>query len=195
MRRLFFSLAGPVSLAAALVGGSARGAEEPDGRRDPRAPQPPPTLVWMATQFLPSPEWLYAERRVTFGLGWQITPLLYAYGAQPRVSPVRFFVVEPIVRNSGSSEVFVAPEVVPNRGVGADPLGVGVGVRSTFPLWENGDGLACSLAASYVVVQGEHSPRFEAGLSTLFGVFGIHVAYAPSLFGGTTSWMFRVRYF
>jgi hypothetical protein len=168
---------------------------EEGARGEPRGPQPPPTLLWIATQLIPSPMFLVAERRVSAAFAWQITPLLVQYHARPRVSPVRFFVVEPIVRNSGSSELFVAPEVVPGRGDDRNPLGVAIGVRSTFPLWENGDGLAASLAVAYVTVQGDQSARVEAGFDTLFGVFGLHASYAPTLFGGTTALTLRVRYF
>jgi hypothetical protein len=164
------------------------------------APQPPPTPLWLATQLVPSPEIVHARAfdATSFALRWQATPLLVSYGAQPGVPRVRTFVVEPIVRHSGSTELFVAPEWLHDPGDGAHRLGGRVGLRSHFPLIENGDSLSCSVGAAFARYGRHESERgavFEAGLYAAFGTIGLQLAYAPQLFGGTTFVTFSLRYF
>jgi hypothetical protein len=164
------------------------------------APQPPPTWPWIVTQLVPSPEIVHASAfdATSLGLRWQLTPLLVSYGAQPGVSRFRFFVVEPIVRHSGSTELFVAPEWLHDPGDGAHRLGGRLGIRSYFPIAENGDTLSWSVGASYAHfgrASSEHGAAFEAGVYTAFGVLGLQLSYAPQLLGGTTFVTFSLRYF
>src|SRR5262245_13098391 len=79
-----------------------------------RATATPPgthiTLAWLLTQLIPSPELAVGDDGARFGLRWQVVPLAYSFGIDRRLSPFRAFVVEPLVRSSGSLELFVAPE-------------------------------------------------------------------------------------
>src|SRR5262245_49472320 len=48
------------------------------------------TFAWLATQLLPSPELAFTnEGGPRFGMRWQLTPLLYSFGVDRRVSPFR----------------------------------------------------------------------------------------------------------
>ena len=72
-----------------------------------------PTLLWCAIQLVPSPQWsLLAHDGLRFGLRWQVTPVLYSFGINRKLSPWRWFVVEPFVRQVGSAEIFCSPEYV-----------------------------------------------------------------------------------
>src|SRR5262245_21237036 len=58
------------------------------------------TLAWALTQLIPSPELAVSDDGALFGLRWQLVPFLYSFGIDPRLSPFRAFVVEPLMRTS-----------------------------------------------------------------------------------------------
>ena len=162
-------------------------------RAEPPPIVPVPGLAWVVPQLVPSPEWNVHGSDVTFGLRWQITPLLYSFGVRRGVFPFRFFVVEPLLRNSGSTELYVSPEWL--HGPGPEGVAFRFGVRSYFGILENGDSLSLSIGSSYLQWQGEGSAAYEIGAYTLFGVVGIQAAYDPKRFGGTTTFTLAIRYF
>lgn len=131
-----------------------------------------------------------------FTLRWQVTPLLYSFGVRREVNPWRILIVEPNVRQSGSIEVFVSPEYTGYPGSFRDKWGVRSGLRSYFPLVENGEGLSVSVGASHLYFQGQHSMGLEAGAYVLFGFLGLQMTYTPRLLGAE-AWMasLRIRYF
>jgi hypothetical protein len=160
-------------------------------------PSPRPTFIWILTQLIPSPEVAAGKgsdlvETVRFGLRWQVTPILYSFGHNPRVSPWRAFVVEPIVRQSGSVELFLSPELF----VGSldTPLLRG-GVRSYFPLIAKGDDLSVSLGTSYTYMNGQSGVGYELGAYVLYGTLGIQVTYSPA--PSPVQWIttLRFRYF
>src|SRR4051794_40380571 len=59
-------------------------------------------LPWLILQAVPSPGMAFGETGVHGTMTWQMTPLLYSWALDRRLTPVRFFVVEPVVRQSGS---------------------------------------------------------------------------------------------
>jgi hypothetical protein len=151
-------------------------AEAADLAEPERPPEPRPTLVWIVTQLVPSPELAAGAGDLHFGVRWQVTPLLYSFGVQPRVSPWRTLVVEPIVRQSGSIELFFSPELFVG---GLDgPLWRG-GVRSYFPLVAKGDELSVSLGTSYTNAAGQSGVGFEVGAYILYGTLGVQLTYDP----------------
>ena len=153
---------------------------------------PHPTLIWTLTQAVPSPVWFVGNGEAHFGATWQLTPLLIAYRMPPSAPKLRSFVVEPIARVSGSLELVVSPMYVPSL---PDRLGVAPGVRTTLPLSEHGEALAVWISASYLVAGDTRSALYEAGLTTLFGIAGVRVGYAPTLFGGAKLFGLSFRYF
>src|SRR5689334_2785164 len=105
------------------------------------------TPLWLLTQLVPSPEVVHGDGVTRFGLRWQVTPLLYSFGVNRRVSPWRTLIVEPFVRQSGSIELFAGPEWIPFGRTFTDSLLWRVGARSYFPLVEYGDYLSMSIGA------------------------------------------------
>lgn len=175
-----------VIAALLLVSASARAADE--------GPHARITVPWALTQLAPSPTWLVADG-AHFGLRWQLTPLLWAYRMPPGATQIRGFVIDPLARISGSVELNVSPwwTRLPDRGGG--PFGVAIGVRTTVPLVDHGEGLAAAAGVSWLFLDGQGSPVYEAGVSTFFGVLGFDVGYAPKILGGAWLASIRVRYF
>ena len=153
-----------------------------------------PTLTWLLTQVVPSPEVLIGSEGARFGMRWQVTPLLYSFGIHRRLSPWRTLVVEPIVRHSGSLELFVSPEWVADHG---GSMWLDVGVRSTIPLLHRGEYLSASLGVAHTAFQGQSAVRYEAGAYVVFGVVGVVVSVSPtpSLAPLSTALTLRLRYF
>jgi hypothetical protein len=48
--------------------------------------------------------------RIQFGLRWQLIPVNISFRANDYISPVQFFMINPVRRFTGSFEVFVQPE-------------------------------------------------------------------------------------
>ncbi len=68
------------------------------------------TIPWLATQLVPSPEIAGGQGTARFGARWQVTPVLFSWGIHRGLSPWRFIVEEPLVRQSGSIELYLTPE-------------------------------------------------------------------------------------
>jgi hypothetical protein len=157
---------------------------------------PYPTPLWAAAQLIPSPGVYVSERGAHFHLRWQFTPLLYSFGTRRELNRFRTFVVEPLVRQGGSVELFVSPEFFDQAGRFEDHWGLRFGARAYFPVLQHGDNLSVSLAVSDLFYRGQHSAGFELGAYVLFGVLGLQLTYTPRIEGGQGMWLtFRVRYF
>ncbi len=159
------------------------------------AEQPPPTLVWSAAQLIPSPTvgWDGRARNFgpTFGLRWQLTPVLWSFGIH-RAAPTRFrfFVVEPTYRTSGSVELHLGPEWL-NRD--RDELLARTGARLYLPVVERGEGLAVSIGSGAWIDRTGAGPELEVGVYALAGLLGLQVGWAPGLEGARFSTTLRVR--
>lgn len=153
------------------------------------------TPLWVVAQLVPSPELVYGEGVSRFGLRWQVTPLLYSFGVNRRVSPWRSFVVEPLLRQSGSVELFAGPEYIPFGRTFTDSLLWRIGARSYFPLVEYGDYLSVSIGASYFAFDGHDGAAWEGGIYSLFGIVGAQLTWSPSGGPATTIATLRLRYF
>src|SRR5260370_15188280 len=138
------------------------------------------TIPWLATQVLPSPELAVGDGSTHFGLRWQVTPLLWSWGIHRGLSPWRFFVVEPLVRVSGSVEVFATPEYLRYGSTFADGWILRGGVRSYFPLVEHGEYLSVSVGASEYAFAGKAATACEAGAYVLVGTVGLQVTLSPT---------------
>ena len=182
------ALAADPPLPAWTAGGSATNRRAEAGR----APFPSP--FWLATQLLPSPGVATGDGQVGFDLRWQLTPLLYSFGVNRRVSGWRAFVVEPYVRHSGSVELFVSPELMILAGHAA--FFARPGARVYFPVLEHGEVLSVSLALSYQRVGTRDAVAIEAGAYILFGILGFQVSCTPAqATPGQTIATLRIRYF
>jgi hypothetical protein len=141
-----------------------------------------PAIFWTLTQLVPNPEIAGAHGDAYFGARWQVTPLLYSFGVHRGAPPVRSFLVEPVLRHSGSIELFVSPEYLATGESAATRWFLRPGLRAYFLLAQRGDYLSCSLGTSYVLAETRaHSgAAYEAGLYTLFGVLGVQITYSPT---------------
>ncbi len=165
------------------------------------------TIPWVATQLVPSPELAYGTdsahgadglehpSQARFGMRWQVTPLLWSWGTHRGLSPWRFLVVEPNVRNSGSIELFATPEYVWYGSSFADGWIARGGVRAYFPLVEHGEYLSCSAGASAFAFAGKAGAAGEVGAYALFGTVGLQVTVSPSAAPIATIATLRLRYF
>jgi hypothetical protein len=158
-------------LAWSAAAESAHGATEPAIR---------PTLLWAAAQFIPSPEMIVMADGAHAGMRWQITPFLYSFGMNPRLSPLRSLVVEPVVRHSGSTELFVSPEYLAAGARTESRWMLRVGLRSYAPILHKGEYLSLSAGGSGFYFQGRGGAAYEVGAYVLAGLFGLQITVSPS---------------
>jgi hypothetical protein len=138
-----------------------------------------PTLIWFATQLLPSPEIAAGDGKAHFGLRWQVTPLLWSWGINRKLSPWRVLVAEPYVRQSGSIELYLSPEYFTAGSTFWDHWLLRPGLRAYFPLAQHGEYLSMSIGTSYQRFLDRSSAAFEGGVYVLYGIFGVQLSYAP----------------
>lgn len=168
-------------------------------------PQIRPTLGWFVAQLVPSPEIAVGSTRnidlfgnaerstdVTFGLRWQLAPVLWSWGLNRHLSPWRFLVVDPIARHSGSIELDMNFDWFFG---GVDRVLVRPALRGNFPLFHRGEYLSMSLGTSAYLYDNVPRVAYEAGLYTLFGLFGVQATYAPAHEPLKAILTLRIRYF
>ncbi len=139
-----------------------------------------PTLLWAALQLVPSPEWMGDGSRGYAGMRWQVTPLLYSFGINRKLSPWRSLIAEPTVRHSGSVELFFSPEYIGKPGSFAERWLFRGGLRSYFPLIDKGESLSASLGASLLHFDDHVGAAWSAGIYTLYGFVGAEITYCPT---------------
>lgn len=159
-----------IVLAMAMWSPSAR------AERDAKSPEPYPTAGWFFPQLIPSPEVGFGSEGARFGMRWQVAPVLYSFGVNRRVSPWRFFIVDPIARQSGSIEWSVSPELWTNSPEGA----LRTSVRAYFPLHHHGEYVSCSIGTSAFVFRGEAHTSYDAGVYIFSGGIGLETSISPS---------------
>ena len=139
-------------------------------------PWPRPTLPWAAAQLAPSPGLALGDDQTSLDLRWQLTPVLYSWGVNRKVSSWRAFVVDPFARHSGSIELFVDPELL-----FADRFQATLrpGIRAYLPIRERGETLSASLGISDQRFDDRNAVAIEAGIYALYGSFGAQLTYAP----------------
>lgn len=183
-------------LALALTPTRALAAGPPGRATDVVSPgngEPAPSLLWLSTQMIPSPALALGGGQARVALQWQITPLLFSWGAHRRVSGLRAFVVEPRLRQGGSIEFFVSPEYLHVAGAG---LMVRPGLRAYWPVIEHGETLSASLGVSHQRVGASSAVAIEAGAYILFGILGLTVSHAPGpATPAQTLFTLKIRYF
>jgi hypothetical protein len=174
------SLVSVVVAAAVLASPAvARAADALPAAPKPTEPAVAPNLAWLATQFIPSPEVAAGAGHAHFGLRWQVTPLLYSWGINRKLSPWRVLVAEPLSRQSGSIEAYLSPEFIDVDGDATDKWLLRPGVRAYFPVVQRGEYVSVSVGSSYQHLQNRGSAAFEGGVYVLYGLFGVQVTYAP----------------
>jgi len=172
---------------------------QPDRSYTYESPLPYPTLPWFLLQFLPSPEVAVgrvhdpnASTEAAFGMRWQVTPLLWSWGTNRRVSRWRTFVVDPLARHAGSLELSGAVEYFFGN---VDRAILRPGVRAYFPVAQRGEYLSVSLGTSTYVYDDKARVAYDVGAYVLYGLFGIQATIAPENGPLTAIGTFRIRYF
>ncbi len=131
------------------------------------------TGTWLMLQLLPSPGVIHARGRAALTLKWQLTPWLWSFGIDPRLSPLRTFVAEPAVRYSGSVELVVEPQYWAVFPAAGDRFGARVALRSYFPVLHRGEYLSLSLSSGGLWFPRQGAASIELGAHILFGVLGL----------------------
>ncbi|MCA9642879.1 MAG: hypothetical protein H6718_28645 [Polyangiaceae bacterium] len=150
-----------------------------------------PTPLWALSQLLPSPEWTFRSEDHYFGLRWRVTPLLYSYVTDRRLSRWRSLIAEPVVRHGGSFEWFITPGFAFGVADGESHFSARSGLRGYFPLIERGEYLSLSLGAGVDYRTPDLSPIAELGLYSLFGGLGLVGTHAR--FGDFTETSVRLQ--
>lgn len=187
-----------VRLAAAVAvlcaAPSSAGADTPPPA--PAEPAAKANLLWLGLQAIPSSEVVIWDGKVRYGARWQITPLLYSFGVNRKLSPWRGFVVEPIVRQSGSMELYFAPEVLTGGFANeADRWILRFGLRSYVPLLHRGEYLSASFGASVFSAKSQAGVGGDVGLHTFGGLFGLRLGHSPTPGLRMTTITFELRVF
>jgi hypothetical protein len=160
-----------------------------------REPELAPSLEWAVWQLLPSPQLGFGADGALFGLRWQLTPLLYSFATDARLSRWRWLVAEPIVRHSGSIELFASPEYLALDGGIEARFGVRAGLRSYLGVIGRGDNLSLSVGSSVFHFRDADGISFEAGAYMLFGGLGLVLQYSPGFEAAPWLATLRLRYF
>jgi hypothetical protein len=159
-----------------------------------RDPEVTPSLEWALWQLVPSPQLAFGDG-ARFGLRWQVTPLLYSFALDARLDRWRWLVAEPIVRHSGSLELFMAPEYLALDGGLTDRFGLRAGLRAYLGLIGRGDNLSASVGVAYHHFPGSAGVSLEAGLYVLFGSLGLVLTHSPGFEAAPWLVTVRLRYF
>lgn len=161
--------------AAAATAPPYRSVAAPDQHYAPTEPSLYPGAVWLLGEAIPSQSVVFGSGAPSYGLSWQVTPILWSWGTNRQVSRFRFVVVDPVARFSGSIELFGTFDWF--MGSVHDTLLRG-GLRATIPLLARGESLAASLGTSIYDRVGT-KVAFEGGLWTFSGFLGLTGTVAP----------------
>jgi hypothetical protein len=161
--------------------------------------------LWVLAQLVPSPEIAVGSQRhidasghvdegprATWGLRWQLTPVLWSWGVHRSQSRWRWFIVDPLARHSGSIEASTAFEYI---GGDIDRVLVRPGVRAYLPIAQKGESLSVSIGETVYAFDYGLRVGHEVGLYTLSGLVGLQVTIAPTHAPIQTIATLRLRYF
>ncbi|MCB0721307.1 MAG: hypothetical protein KDC42_03290 [Ignavibacteriae bacterium] len=139
-------------------------------------------------QLIPSPVFFQDQNednaRVIFGLRWQVTPINIAFKTNKYVSPVQFFMINPVRRFTGSVEMFVQPEWTTTgfRYSNLNRFGISIGSRVILPIQGEGENLSASIGGKYNYREDFYSDKnsylgVETGLYFFYGLMGVQFNY------------------
>ncbi len=147
----------------------------PEVHYAPTEPNLYPGWVWLAGTALPSPATAFGSGAPSFGLRWQVTPLLWSFGVHRATSPWRILVVDPIARVSGSIELYGGFDWF--FGSVHDTL-IRPGIRTTLPVFHRGEYLSVFFGTSLYDRVGT-KVAYDAGFSIFSGFLGASATWAP----------------
>ncbi|MEM9191748.1 MAG: hypothetical protein AAGF12_21430 [Myxococcota bacterium] len=153
------------------------------------------TIPWALIQLVPSFQLAYGDDGVAWGLRWQTSPFLISWGIRSPLTRVRLFTAEPLVRYSGSAELFVSGEYFHLDGNARDRLMFRGGVRVHVPVHHQGENVAWSFGVAYARLGEDHGPSFETGVHIFSGVLGLSVVVNPWHSRTRGALVFNLRFF
>lgn len=144
--------------------------------------------TWALTQTIPSPVFFHdnngTSSHMLFGLRWNVAPVNYSFNTNRFISPVSFFMVNPLNRYGGSIEIILQPEwsTAPYKYSDLNRFQLGSGIRGYIPLIEEGEDLSLSIGGKYRFRNDSKGKSVNAyaaelGIYTFFGIFGIQLNY------------------
>jgi len=144
-------------------------------------------ITWSALQLIPSSVLVNDadenNARVQFAFRWQFIPLNISFNPNKYVSPVQFFIINPVRKVTGSAEVFVQPEysLANFKYSGAERPALSTGARVIIPVQEMGENISMSVGGKYTFRKNERYneygyPGVEAGVYFFGGLFGLQFA-------------------
>lgn len=176
----------------------------PDETLTYREASPYPTMAWAVLQLVPSPELAVGRQRrigptgdvedsptTAFGLRWQLTPVLWSFGVNRHQSRWRYFVVDPLARQSGSLELSTSFEYI---GGHVDRLLARPGLRVYLPVAHKGEYLSVSFGTSVYDYDGLRV-AYDVGAYLLAGFLGLQMTVAPTHAPLAAIATIRLRYF
>lgn len=145
-------------------------------------------ITWALIQTIPSVSWTNDRNELNsqnlFGLKWNITPMNISFSTNKYVSPVQFFMVNPMRKYTGSLEFFVQPEWTLSAFdySGYQRFGVAAGTRVNIPVKNMGEHLYVSLGGKYNFRKNSETDKngyysIEGGAYILFGILGLTFNY------------------
>lgn len=143
---------------------------------------------WAVMQMIPSPVFFEdngnGRHGTEFGFEWQVTPLSYTFNPNKYLGHFSVLMVKPVKKFTGSAEIFFTPQFVTGSfdNTKAQRYMYNAGARVYFPIAQGGEYLSFSLGAGYYSQKNEFNSKvdgimYEAGLYSVFGMFGIKFAY------------------
>lgn len=144
--------------------------------------------TWAILQAVPSPVLMQdandIDSRVQFGLRWQIIPINISFRANKYISPVQFFMINPVRKFTGSIEVFVQPEwaTASFEYANLNRFGISAGTRLTLPVLGDGENMSASIGGKYNYrkdYDGGDDGTFgiEAGIYGFYSILGLQFNY------------------
>ena len=145
-------------------------------------------ITWALIQTIPSVSWTNDRNdhnsQNLLGLKWNITPLNISFSTNKYVSPVQFFMVNPMRKYTGSLEFFVQPEWSLSTFDYSryQRFGVAAGTRVNIPVNNMGEHLYVSLGGKYNFRKNSETGdngyySVEGGAYILFGILGLTFNY------------------
>lgn len=144
--------------------------------------------TWTFLQTIPSPVFYQdkndEQSRLQFGLRWNVTPVNYSFNANPLVSPLSIFKVNPVRRYGGSIEIFTQPEwlMAQNEFSDLNRFTLSNGIRLYIPAIESGEYLSFSVGGKYKLRKDRSGNDVncisaEAGVYSFYGILGVQFNY------------------
>lgn len=144
--------------------------------------------TWTIIQAIPS-SFFYDDNnsenaRLQYGFQWNVSPVNYSFCSNKLVTPLQFFIVNPVRRYGGSAEIFVQPSWTTSDYLfaGLKRFQFSAGARIYIPAIEAGEYLSFSAGAKYRLRKNnsginENTYAAEISAYSFYGILGFQFDY------------------